>query len=131
MAADGVGDEDPTGHAYPALQLLHTAAPPEPNRPAVHCDPTADAEPELHPKPGAALQSLHAVAPDSLNVPAEQIATGGVGDVEPAGHAYPALQLLHDIAPVVLKRPAGHRAMLSLFNAQNDPAGHANSNSQM
>jgi hypothetical protein len=35
-AVGGVGDVDPAGHAYPALQLVHDVAPAVLNEPAGH-----------------------------------------------------------------------------------------------
>jgi hypothetical protein len=112
----------------PALQLVHTPAPPTLNLPSGHISAVALVDPATQKYPAVQLplhaaldisftppyvpagHALHEPAPPTLYCPAAHIAA--VPLVDPAGQAYPALQLpLHPaldrpaVAPYV---PAGH-----------------------
>jgi hypothetical protein len=93
----------------PALQLVHTPAPPTLNLPSGHISADALADPGTQKYPAVQLplhaadgrpavapyvpagHALHAPAPPTLYRPAAHISA--VALVDPAGQAYPALQL--------------------------------------
>ena len=88
-----VGDAEPAGHAYPAVQFpLHntdTRPDTDPNVPAGHGPLQADDDsPKLLPYVPTG-QLTHTPAPPTLYFPATH--TLAVELADPAGHAYPAL----------------------------------------
>ncbi len=138
-----VGDIDPAGHAYPAVQLPEHSddARPDvaPYLPASHGPlQLAVTSPAVDPY-SPALQFVHTPAPGPLYVPSGH--SNAVGDTDPAAHAYPAVQIpehdkdvrpgllpkspaaqsLQTPAPAKLYLPAGHMDAV----ADTDPGGQA------
>ncbi len=87
IAAAGVADVEPMGHAYPALQLVHDVAPSSEKRPAgQEPEHAADGSAVVAPKVPAG-HDVHDALPARLYLPAPHAAVIGFGDVEPRGHA--------------------------------------------
>ncbi len=80
---------DPSATALlnrPALQRVHSVAPPSEYCPGPHTTPADELEAAAHAEPGSAVQLRHVAAPASENEPGEHATA--VGDVDPdEGHA--------------------------------------------